>query len=174
MTFWKVGKGLFDLSPRRLPRHHPSFLRSAAPPHCPALDLSWLLPHPGGWVLGPISAPLSIPGLLSRPLACCWGSSISPGCVHFVDFPVFQSRGPHNSIIFSAAFAQGPGRFLQATPGPALAPSLPQTLRWAGSCSTCLSLCPLHGPRIPCGYGFQPAPGSLVLDGGSCMRIPFL
>ena len=124
--------------------------------------------------LGPISAPLSIPGLLSRPLAFCWGSSISPGCLHFVDFPVFQSRGPHNPITFSAAFAQGPGRFLQATPGPALAPSLPQTLRWASSCSTCLSLCPLQGPRIPCGYGFQPTRDSLVLDRGSCMRIPFL
>ena len=48
MTFWRVGKGLADLSPRRLPRHHPSFLRSAAPPLCPALDLSWLLPHPWG------------------------------------------------------------------------------------------------------------------------------
>lgn len=44
----RVGKGLADLSPRRLPRHHPSFLRSAAPPLCPALDLSWLLPHPWG------------------------------------------------------------------------------------------------------------------------------
>lgn len=59
MTFWRVGKGLADLSPRRLPRHHPSFLRSAAPPLCPALDLFWLLPHPWGTGSGThLSAPV--------------------------------------------------------------------------------------------------------------------
>ena len=103
--------------------------------------------------------------LVSWPLARCCGSSVSPDCLRFVDFPVFRSCGPH-SITFSTGFAQGPGGFLQAALGPAPASSLPQTPRWASSCSAHPSLCPLCGLRTPYGYGFQPTPDSLPLDRG--------
>lgn len=43
---------------------------------------------------------------------------------------------------------------------------LPQALRCWSSRSTCLSLCPLCGPRTPTAYGFQPAPDPLLLDRG--------
>ena len=176
MTFWRVGKGLADLSPRRLPRHHPSFLRSAAPPLCPALDLSWLLPHPWGTSSG---THLSTPAY-SRiaVLASClllgqlYFSWLSAFC-RFSCISVMWPPQPH--YIFSG-ICLGSWKIPTGNPRPCPCslPPPPQTLRWASSCSTCLSLCPLHGPRIPCGYGFQSTPGSLVLDRGSCMRIPIL